>query len=159
LIHGSKKFSNGLHAITILCWFWSKNKFSKIFYFFTLKASLWKDYLFGWMSHLVYVISHVIFLQAKRYVLILIKSLIILTCLKFCFFEIFRRFRGRNITKFPFVGQYMYLTLENTVIKSFQNSNFSDFLEIKSEINQTVNCKSTVIHINTTRIEIVLIPR
>ena len=36
---------------------------------------------------------------------------------------------------------------------------FVIFLEIKSEMNQTVNCKSTVIQINTTRIKIVLIPR
>ena len=39
--------------------------------------------------------------------------------------------RGQKIS---FLGQF--LTLKNMVTKFFRNSNFSDFLGIKSEINQ-----------------------
>ena len=44
----------------------------------TFKASMWKGYMFGWMSHITHVSLHV-----KWYVLILIKWLISLTCLNF----------------------------------------------------------------------------
>ena len=42
--------------------------------------------------------------------------------------------RGREISKIRFLGQF--LTLNNMVLKFFQNSNFSYFLGIKSEIHQ-----------------------
>ena len=50
------------------------------------------------------------------------------------FLTIFPKLRGRKISKFRFMGQF--LTLKNMVTKFFQNSNFSDFLGIKSEISQ-----------------------
>jgi len=50
------------------------------------------------------------------------------------FSTIFPKLRGRKISKFRFMGQF--LTLKNMVTKFFQNSNFSDFLGIKSEISQ-----------------------
>ena len=50
------------------------------------------------------------------------------------FFTIFPKLRGQKISKFCFMGQF--LTLKNMVTKFFQNSNFSDFLGIKSEISQ-----------------------
>ena len=49
------------------------------------------------------------------------------------FLTIFPKLRGRKISKFRFMGQF--LTLKNMVTKFFQNSNFSDFLGIKSEIS------------------------
>ena len=48
-------------------------------------------------------------------------------------FAIFRKLRGQKKSKFHFLGQF--LTLKNMVTKFFRNSNFSDFLGIKSEIN------------------------
>ena len=51
------------------------------------------------------------------------------------FLTIFPKLRGRKISKFRFMGQF--LTLKNMVTKFFQNSNFSDFLGIKSEISQS----------------------
>ena len=45
------------------------------------KTRTWKEYMFGWMSHLTYVIS--LSPQAKWYVLIWFKYLIPLTCLNF----------------------------------------------------------------------------
>ena len=48
-------------------------------------------------------------------------------------FAIFRKLRGQKKSKFRFLGQF--LTLENMVTKFFRNSNFSDFLGIKSEIS------------------------
>ena len=47
----------------------------------TLKTSMWKDYVFGWMSHPTHVIS--LSPEGKRYVLIWIKLLTPLTRLKF----------------------------------------------------------------------------
>ena len=96
MIHGSKTFLGGLHAITILRWLqWKKifRKFSK----FRVLCPLWS---FGF------------------------------------FLTIFSKLRGRKISKFRFMGQF--LTLKNMVTKFFQNSNFSDFLGIKSEISQYV---------------------
>ena len=49
------------------------------------------------------------------------------------FLENFTSFKYQN---FVILGQF--LTLENMVEKFFQNSNFSDFLGIKSEINQYI---------------------
>ena len=49
-------------------------------------------------------------------------------------FAIFRKLRRQKKSKFHFLGQF--LTLKNMVTKFFRNSNFSDFLGIKSEINQ-----------------------
>ena len=48
---------------------------------------------------------------------------------------IFRKLRRQKKSKFRFSGQS--LTLKNMVTKFFRNSNFSDFLGIKSEINQS----------------------
>ena len=50
-------------------------------------------------------------------------------------FAIFRKLRRQKKSKFHFLGQF--LTLKNMVTKFFRNSNFSDFLGIKSEINQS----------------------
>ena len=55
------------------------------------------------------------------------------------FLTIFPKLRGRKISKFRFMGQF--LTLKNMVTKFFQNSNFSDFLGIKSEISQNFSKK------------------
>ena len=56
---------------------------------------MWKDYMFGWMSHPAHVILPS--LQAKGYVLILIKLLIPLICLNFHFFwELSRRTENFN---------------------------------------------------------------
>ena len=49
-------------------------------------------------------------------------------------FAISRKLRRQKKSKFHFLGQF--LTLKNMVTKLFPNSNFSDFLGIKSEINQ-----------------------
>ena len=49
------------------------------------------------------------------------------------FLTIFPKLRGRKISKFRFMGQFS--TLKNIVTKFFKNSNFSDFLGIKSEIS------------------------
>ena len=49
------------------------------------------------------------------------------------FLENFTSFKYQN---FVILGQF--LTLENMVEKFFQNSNFSDFLGIKSEISQYI---------------------
>ena len=45
----------------------------------------------------------------------------------------FLKMRGREISKIRFLGQF--LTLNNMVLKFSQNSNFSYFLGIKSEIH------------------------
>ena len=59
------------------------------------------------------------------------------------FLTIFPKLRGRKISKI--MGQF--LTLKNMVTKFFQNSNFSDFLGIKSEIShykiKILFCKAT----------------
>ena len=47
---------------------------------FKFKASMWKEYVFGWMSHPTHVIPQS--RQAKWYVLIWFEYLIPLTCLK-----------------------------------------------------------------------------
>ena len=93
MIHGSKIFFGGLHAITILRWLQWKKNFSKILIFSGTLPTL------------------------KFWV----------------FLTIFPKLRGRKISKFRFMGQF--LTLKNMVTKFFQNSNFSDFLGIKSEIS------------------------
>ena len=49
-------------------------------------------------------------------------------------FAIFRKLRRQKKSKFRFLGQF--LTLKNMVTKFFPNSNFSDFLGIRSEISQ-----------------------
>ena len=49
------------------------------------------------------------------------------------FFSNFSKIAWAKISKFRFIGQF--LTLKNMVTKFFQNSNFSDFLGIKSEIS------------------------
>ena len=56
-------------------------------------------------------------------------------------FAIFRKLRGQKKSKFHFLGQF--LTLKNMVTKFFRNSNFSDFLGIKSEINQWIFSNDT----------------
>ena len=56
------------------------------------------------------------------------------------FLTIFPKLRGRKISKFRFMGQF--LTLKNMVTKFFQNSNFSDFLGIKSEISHCSDVKT-----------------
>ena len=56
---------------------------------FGFKTSMWKYYVFDWMSHPTHVIS--LLLKAKRYVLISIKYLIPLTCLKITFFLILQK--------------------------------------------------------------------
>jgi len=53
--------------------------------------------------------------------------------LKF-FVTIFQKLCGRKISKFRFMGQF--LTPKNMVTNFIQNSNFSDFIGIKSEISQ-----------------------
>ena len=52
-------------------------------------------------------------------------------------FAFFRKLRRRKKSKFRFLGQF--LTLKNMVTKFFRNSNFSDFLGIKSEINHYIH--------------------
>ena len=49
-------------------------------------------------------------------------------------FALFRKLRRQKKSKFRFLGQF--LTLKNMVTKFFRNSNFSDFLGIRSEISQ-----------------------
>ena len=51
-------------------------------------------------------------------------------------FDFFYPRNFRKIAKLIFWGQF--LTLKNMVTKFFRNSNFSDFLGIKSEINQLI---------------------
>ena len=59
---------------------------------------------------------------------------VIIPLLNFEFnFAISRKLRRQKMSKFRFLGQF--LTLKNMVIKFFRNSNFSDFLGIKSEIS------------------------
>ena len=52
-------------------------------------------------------------------------------------FALFRKLRRQKKSKFRFLGQF--LTLKNMVTKFFRNSNFSDFLGIKSEINHSAS--------------------
>ena len=71
------------------------------------------------------------------------------------FLTIFPKLRGRKISKFRFMGQF--LTLKNMVTKFFQNSNFSDFLGIKSEISHWIplTClKNITVTKRTTKIRV-----